>query len=88
MIWENDKIIKGKYTDLNGNVYQGDILDGMAHGYGKLVKKGEEYEGEFKYNLYDGQGSLKQNGKTFKGSFELGKKKTQQVQLKKNSTLL
>ena len=41
----------------NGDVYKGEWLNGMAHGYGVYTQtNGYKYEGDWVYNQKDGQG--------------------------------
>ena len=47
----------GSVTFKNGNIYEGDLFNGMMHGVGKFRwKNGVYYEGEFKYNSIEGKG--------------------------------
>lgn len=58
--------------------YEGDLIDGKAHGYGKLVYtageyEGDMYEGEFASNVFNGQGTYTykagKNQRTYVGKF-------------------
>jgi len=47
----------GRKVDHEGTVYDGEFLDGLYHGKGKLVRVDEViYEGEFKNGRKDGFG--------------------------------
>ena len=77
-LFENDVFCGagGVLCDSEGNIYEGDFLNGKYHGYGhyKLVN-GDVYIGQFKYGLFDGRGQLmSQNGDVFDGNFLEGKK--------------
>jgi len=56
-VWENDKLIsgKGKRTNINGWVYEGEYLNNQRHGLGKL---------------YNPKGELINDGKFINGKFE------------------
>jgi len=42
----------------NGNIYEGDVLNGMLHGQGSLLwTDGVKYTGEFQFNKVTGEGS-------------------------------
>jgi hypothetical protein len=67
------KVIK-KYP--NGDLYEGQFLNNMRDGSGRLTTKfGDIYEGEFKEDKKDGKGTLTyQNTNTYTGSWEQDKK--------------
>ena len=57
-----------------GYTYQGEIINGMAHGFGKRIGPDLEYEGEFKNDHADGQGKGKyKNLGTYSGNFLKGR---------------
>jgi len=58
----------------DGNLYSGDLLNGIPHGNGTLfLKNGGKYEGEWVNGSYQGQGSLvMSNGNIYTGSFSNG----------------
>ena len=57
----------------NGDIYEGELKDGLAEGHGNLTIDGAEYSGEFKQNTYHGQGAIKYaDGTSYRGSFENG----------------
>ena len=60
----------------NGNIYIGEVNQGMLDGQGKLeMVTGVVYEGKFKENLIHGQGMVQwPDSSSYKGSFKLGLK--------------
>lgn len=55
--------------------YDGDVLNGIFHGYGKCTyTNGDKYEGEFKDNKSNGYGTYYSIGKIHKGQFKGGKR--------------
>lgn len=50
--WNDDKIERGRYRMNNGDIYDGEIRDGMFNGCGKYywLEEGAWFEGEFKDN--------------------------------------
>ena len=62
--------------EFEGNVYDGDFVDGMFHGKGhyKFAEKGKSYTGSFYDNQMHGQGLMKfADGGIYKGEFVEGK---------------
>jgi len=58
-----------KYINKVGN-YQGDILNGLKHGFGILLFGGNRYEGEFHNNMRHGTGvEFFKNGDIYMGNF-------------------
>lgn len=61
----------------NGNLfeYEGEIVDGKAHGKGKgIFKNGIRYEGEFNNNVIEGKGKIYfPNDQSYEGNFQAGK---------------
>lgn len=59
-------------------VYQGEVLDNIKNGYGKLWNKEYNYYGNFKNNKFEGEGLLEYNNnklyKNYYGGFKQGKK--------------
>ncbi|KAH8097302.1 hypothetical protein JL720_190 [Aureococcus anophagefferens] len=58
---DNKKNGRGLFTFADGNTYDGDFLDDIQHGYGKLVYMPttileESYEGEWQDGLRQGRG--------------------------------
>lgn len=50
----------GIYCDEEGNIYEGDFLNGNFHGYGQLTySNGDVYIGSFFKNKKEGKGILK-----------------------------
>ena len=75
--WKNNlPNIKGKSTDLKGNVYDGEYLNGKAHGYGILIDKNKyTYEGMFINDKQHGLGKETWiDGTTYNGDFINGQK--------------
>jgi antitoxin component YwqK of YwqJK toxin-antitoxin module len=62
----------------NDKIYQGEVLDNIKNGYGKLWTKEFNYYGNFKNNKFDGEGLLEYNKdclfKNYNGEFKDGKK--------------
>jgi hypothetical protein len=78
--FENNKITGyGTFEWPNGDVYRGDMVDGIMHGNGVYTygqKPGQKYEGEFVNGLKEGKGKLTfANGNVFEGNFIQGKPK-------------
>lgn len=65
--------LKNKYE-----IYQGDVLDDIKTGYGKLWSKEYSYYGNFRNNKFEGEGLLEYNSdklyKMYIGNFKEGKK--------------
>ena len=74
MEWVNNCMTRGRFTSVDGSVYEGEVKNGKAHGSGILSKPdGQVYEGEFKNNLWDGRGEWKQADGTIRyGEFKEG----------------
>ena len=74
MEWVNNCMIKGRFTSVDGSVYEGEVQNGKAHGQGIQTKfDGQVYEGEFKNNVWDGIGELREADGTIKhGEFKEG----------------
>ena len=74
-MWENDRRHgQGKYTDTDGEVYEGAWEKGKRHGQGKATyTDGSTYEGAWEENLYHGQGKhTYTDGSTYEGAWENG----------------
>ena len=70
--WENNKPHgKGKEIRANGDVYEGDFIQGKRHGKGKYTTPGYSYEGEWINNQRHGKGKsiINSNGETYDGNF-------------------
>jgi len=67
---------KGNAVYSNGEIYEGDFVDGRRAGKGKYsYANGDKYDGEFQDNKKHGIGRLTYNGKgEYYGFFENGKK--------------
>jgi len=65
---------KGKYVFPNGDVYEGDYLNGIPHGKGRYTfLNGEVFEGEYLNGLQHGNGRYTHNnGDVFEGEYQLG----------------
>lgn len=59
---------------LDGELYEGDFVDGLYHGFGKYSREeGISYIGYFDDGIYHNKGSLTyKNGNVYKGEFEHG----------------
>jgi hypothetical protein len=56
-----------------GNVYEGDFVDGVFNGKGKLATNDGEYVGEFKNGEQHGKGEFKWgNGSSYRGNYFKG----------------
>lgn len=74
--WEDYKLNGfGKVTTERGDVYVGDVVDGVFEGNGLIIySKGQKYEGQFKNGKRDGLGkNTWPNGDIFEGEFKEGK---------------
>lgn len=70
---------KGKYKWTNGNIYEGEYLNGKRNGRGKYTwVNGDTYEGEFVNGKITGNGIMIRNGIIQKGYFENGVLKVSQ----------
>ena len=60
------------YTFPDGNAYEGQLRNGVPHGFGKRVyPDGRTYEGEFKAGKFDGFGKLgRPDGATYEGEWK------------------
>lgn len=69
VFWGNTLSGKGKLEFKNGNVYEGNLLDGWMHGKGLLEwKNGVKFEGDFKKNFISGEGEyIWPDGSWYKG---------------------
>lgn len=58
----------------NGDIYDGDLVDGIKNGYGVLVyANGERYAGDWKDGIYHGDGVLEYiNGERYDGHWKDG----------------
>lgn len=67
-------LLKGRIIYSNKDIYEGDIVDFMAHGKGEIrFSNGDKYIGEFKYNKMEGDGFIMfSNTDTYKGQFKYG----------------
>ena len=63
------------YTFPDGSVYEGQLRDGLPHGFGKRVlTTGDIYEGEFKAGKFDGFGKyFWPDGTIYEGGWKDGK---------------
>lgn len=67
--------VKGQIAYPNGDMYDGELLDGKPHGVGVFHSPGLKYEGEWKNGLKHGKGVLKyHNGDQLVGEWKEGKK--------------
>ena len=64
----------GVYHDYDGNIYEGNWLNNMKHGFGKQIFiNGDVYTGEWKDGMMDGEGTLVfSSGNHYKGNFVKG----------------
>lgn len=62
----------------DNEIYQGQVLDNIKSGYGRLWNKEYNYYGYFKDNTFEGEGMIEYNNNTlfkeYKGGFKKGKK--------------
>lgn len=67
---------QGEITFNNGNLYKGDLYNGMLHYEGELVfEDGAIYKGNFEFNHMHGEGILTYpNGNVYEGCFKNGKR--------------
>lgn len=77
--WRADVLhYKGRIIQLNGDVYEGDIVNGKKEGRGRYTCREikSEYEGEWKADKKDGEGVelFSDNGSQYTGSFVEGVK--------------
>lgn len=65
---------QGKLTFENGDVYEGDFVNGVFNGQGTFTAKtGWSYVGQFKNGQVDGQGKLTaKDKKVYQGTFKQG----------------
>lgn len=65
---------QGTLTYENGDVYEGEFVNGVFEGKGRFISRmGWTYEGEFHKGQADGQGVLTaKNKKVYKGTFKQG----------------
>jgi hypothetical protein len=68
--------VKSTVQYSNGDVYNGEMANGMRNGYGVLCLKNEErYQGQWRNNMKQGQGYYYYaNGEFYKGNWEQDKK--------------
>ena len=73
--FSNDKR-KKKHTYANGDIYEGDLVDGKFHGKGKYIfADGTVYEGDFLIGTFHGKGKITwTDGTVYEGDFFLNKK--------------
>ncbi len=65
---------KGKYTYIEGKIYEGEYVNGIKEGKGKLMHPdGKCFNGNFKNGVADGEGLYTENGNTLKVLFSKGK---------------
>jgi len=61
---------KGRFRKPNGDRYEGERLDGRAHGHGKLSTVSINYEGQWENDYYHGRGVLHDaDGVRYEGDF-------------------
>lgn len=59
----------------NGDIYDGEFVNGMPDGWGTFQTKDFKYNGAFSNGLYEGDGEIEySNGNRFKGTFRKGKR--------------
>lgn len=56
----------------DGSRYDGDMVDGLYHGKGKLSWDGGYYQGEFKNGVFEGKGYFENIWMNYKGEFSNG----------------
>ena len=68
-------MIKEKIILESGDVYEGDIVDGVPNGYGRLIfKDGSIHEGNIKNGVFYGKGKfIEVDGKVFDCNYINGK---------------
>ncbi len=86
--WVNNYRRKGKYTSINGDLYDGEFENGSKNGKGTLYFiNGNIYSGEFKNDKMDGYGTLTlKNGNKYNGSFKEDRKNGHGILVKNDST--
>ena len=61
----------------DNEIYQGQVLDNIKSGYGRLWNKEYNYYGYFKDNTFEGEGMIEYNNNTlfkeYKGGFKIVK---------------
>jgi len=64
-----------RWRTLNWNVFEGEFLNNMAHGFGYYIHSdGSEYKGEWRHNKPHGRGEETwPDGTKYKGEFVNGK---------------
>jgi hypothetical protein len=71
--FEGRKQGPGRYEDSAGNIYEGDYVDNLREGFGRVVavSDGYTYEGSWRADQKDGTGKLedKRHGTVYEGSF-------------------
>ena len=75
--WKEDKInIRGKMTNSDGDIYEGEYLNNKAHGYGVYISlDGAKYQGNWKEDKQDGKGKeIFPDGICYEGDYKQGKK--------------
>jgi hypothetical protein len=70
--FKNDKFHGAGNLINNGEIYEGEFIEGVKCGFGKIYyKNGEKFEGQMIDNKRNGIGNLyKKNGEIFEGKFE------------------
>ena len=76
-----------KYTCSDGSEYEGDIKDGLRHGFGKYTHSGDIYEGEWWNGCPHGKGKYTfHNNESYEGDYTNGKRNGKGVYTYKDGT--
>jgi len=72
---KNKLAARGKEISPSGDVYEGDLIDGVPHGKGTLTfSYGDVYEGDFVDGKFHGKGTLTlPDGTVYSGDFVEGR---------------
>ena len=70
------KNVKGKLIHADGDIYESELLDDKAHGFGLYTHiNGAQYEGYWKEDKQEGKGKEKwPDGASYEGEYKQGKK--------------
>ncbi len=73
--FDNNTYFSSKVFYFNGDVYEGNVVQGLRHGQGKMTfSNGVVYEGQFENGKFHGKGKrTNSDGSSYEGQFENGK---------------